>query len=60
VFDLSILQRVMRSRRVDVDVRLAALNITAERWAYNFGNPFSGTHFGHGRTFQVGLRTAFR
>ena len=29
------------------------LNLAGERWAYNFGNPLSGTHFGPGRTFQV-------
>jgi outer membrane receptor protein involved in Fe transport len=60
LFDLSVLQRIMRRRRVDLDLRVAALNISGRRWAYNFGNPFSGTHFGPGRTFQVGLRAAIR
>jgi hypothetical protein len=60
VFDLSVLQRVMRTGRVDLHVRFAPLNLAGERWAYNFGNPFSGTHFGPGRTFQVGLRVAVR
>ena len=35
------------------------LNLTNAEWAYNFGNPFSGTHFGPGRTIQIGLRAAF-
>lgn len=60
IFDLSVLQRVVRHRRVDLDLRVAALNLTGERWAYNFGNPFSGTHFGPGRTFQVGVRVRVR
>ncbi|MQA31324.1 MAG: TonB-dependent receptor [Luteitalea sp.] len=60
VFDASLVQRLFRGRRVDLDLRVAALNLTGERWAYNFGNPFSGTHFGAGRTLQVGVRAAFR
>jgi hypothetical protein len=60
VFDLSALHRLLRNRRVDLSLRLAALNITGERWAYNFGNPFSGTHFGPGRTLQAGARVVFR
>ena len=60
VFDLSVLQRIVRHRRVDLHLRAAALNLTGARWAYNFGNPFSGTHFGPGRTFQLGVRAGFR
>jgi outer membrane receptor protein involved in Fe transport len=52
--------RVIRLRRADVSVRLSVLNVTGAEWAYNFGNPFSGTHFGPGRTIHVGLRAAFR
>jgi hypothetical protein len=36
------------------------LNLAGARWAYNFGNPFSGTHFGPGRTVQIGVRAALR
>ena len=60
VFDASLVQRLFRTRRVDLNLRLAVLNLTDKQWAYNFGNPFSGTHFGPGRTFQVGLRAGFR
>ena len=60
IFDLTVAQRLVHGRRVDLDLRLAALNLTGARWAYNFGNPFSGTHFGPGRSIQLGLRAAFR
>jgi outer membrane receptor for ferrienterochelin and colicin len=36
------------------------LNLFDARYAYNFGNPFSGTHFGAPRTFAVSLRFEFR
>jgi hypothetical protein len=60
VFDLSMAQRVVRNARFDLELRLAVLNLTGERWAFNFGNPFSGTHFGPGRTVQVRFRATLR
>lgn len=60
VFDVSLVQRLLRGSHVDLNLRFALLNMTGERWAYNFGNPFSGTHFGPGRTVQIGLRAGFR
>ena len=60
VFDLAIAQRVVRNARLDLELRLSVLNLTGERWAFNFGNPFSGTHFGPGRTVQVRLRATLR
>jgi outer membrane receptor protein involved in Fe transport len=44
------------------DLRLsgAALNLFDARYAYNFGNPFSGTHFGAPRTASVMLRLETR
>ena len=60
IFDVSLIHRLLREGRVDVDLRIVLLNLTGERWAYNFGNPFSGTHFGPGRTVQVGVRAAIR
>jgi hypothetical protein len=59
ILDLIAAQRLLRLSRADLSVRLSVLNLTGSRWAYNFGNPFSGTHFGPGRTLQVGLRAAF-
>jgi len=35
-------------------------NVTNELFAYNFGNAFSGTHFGPRRRVGVGVRTLFR
>ena len=52
-------KRLVRLARTDVIVRAAVLNVAGVRWAYNFGNPFSGTHFGPGRTLQAGVRLAF-
>jgi outer membrane receptor protein involved in Fe transport len=48
--------RLGRSGGHEISLRAAILNLTGERFAYNFGNPFSGTHFGPGRTLQVGLQ----
>lgn len=56
VFDLLAGTRLFRSGRNQISIRAAILNFAGERFAYNFGNPFSGTHFGPGRTFQVGLQ----
>jgi outer membrane receptor protein involved in Fe transport len=58
--DLALSQRLYRARGADLTLRLAVLNATGAEWAYNFGNPFSGTHFGPGRTVQLGLRASFR
>ena len=60
VLDLSAVKRLFRGNRVDLSLRAALLNLTGERWAYNFGNPFSGTHFGPGRTVQLGVRVEMR
>ena len=58
--DLVLSQQLRRVGRGDLSLRFALLNTTGERWAYNFGNPFSGTHFGPGRTVQLGFRAVFR
>jgi outer membrane cobalamin receptor len=60
VLDLAFGARVIHGAVLDVDLRLSVLNLSGARWAYNFGNPFSGTHFGPGRTVQAGLRLALR
>jgi outer membrane receptor protein involved in Fe transport len=46
--------------RAVVSVRAAVLNLFGARYAYNFGNPFSGTHFGAPRTAAVTLRVETR
>jgi len=40
-------------------LRAAVLNLFDARYAYNFGNPFSGTHFGAPRTVALALRVGF-
>jgi outer membrane receptor protein involved in Fe transport len=58
--DAMVSKRFVQSRRVELGIRLAVLNLTGQEWAYNFGNPFSGTHFGPGRTATVALRATLR
>jgi outer membrane receptor protein involved in Fe transport len=60
VLDLQAGQRLLRRQGFELALRAAALNLTGSRYAYNFGNPFSGTHFGAPRTFRVDLRLAAR
>ena len=60
VFEVAASQRLVRARRAELSLRVALLNLTGRRWAYNFGNPFSGTHFGPGRTLQAGARLVFK
>ena len=44
---------------VDATITLWMNNVTNQTYAYNFGNPFSGTHFGAGRRTGVSLRVGF-
>ena len=59
IFDLLAGTRLLRGDGKEISLRAAILNLTGERFAYNFGNPFSGTHFGPGRTLQIGLQVRF-
>ena len=56
ILDVMAGARLLRAGGHEVSLRGAILNVTGERFAYNFGNPFSGTHFGPGRTFQISLQ----
>ncbi len=60
VFDLSLSQTLHRGRRIDTSVRLSVLNLANHAFALNFGNPFSGTHFGAPRTLRADLRIGLR
>jgi outer membrane receptor protein involved in Fe transport len=60
VFDVQAGQRLVRNEAVELSVRAAVLNLTDTRYAFNFGNPFSGTHFGASRTFRFDLSVAMR
>ena len=42
-----------------IDVQASVFNVFDARYAYNFGNPFSGTHFGSPRTATLALRVRF-
>ena len=59
VFDVVSGLRLLRRSGGDLNLRVALMNATGRPFAYNFGNPFSGTHFGPDRTFQIGLQARF-
>ncbi len=52
--DLFKRERVVCASQIDIS------NIAGRFFAYNFGNPFEGTHFGYGRRWSGGLRIEFR
>lgn len=56
VIDLSVSQRVYRGGRTQATARLSILNVANTAYALNFGNPFSGTHFGAPRTLRIDLQ----
>ena len=60
VFDVTVSQTLHRGGRTEASVRLAVLNLTNRAYALNFGNPFSGTHFGAPRTIRAELRIGLR
>jgi hypothetical protein len=60
VVDILVGQRLYRGSTFEVSARLSLLNAANQAFAYNFGNPFSGTHFGPGRTVAFSLRSVFR
>jgi hypothetical protein len=60
VLDAIVGVRIKRWPKMDLTARGSALNIADQRYAFNFGNPFSGTHFGAPRSATVGLGLASR
>lgn len=56
VFDVTVSQTLHRGRRTETSLRVGVLNLTNRDYALNFGNPFSGTHFGAPRTIRADLR----
>jgi outer membrane receptor for ferrienterochelin and colicins len=60
VVDLAVSQTVRRGSRAGLTMRASVLNLTNDAYALNFGNPFSGTHFGAPRTFRVDFQVALR
>lgn len=51
---------LFREQRVTLQTQFALENIANRRFVYNFGNPFSGTHFGHPRLFSARIKFLFR
>ena len=60
VFDLAVAQRIGRWARTELTARVSVLNLTGEAYAFNFGNPFSGTHFGAGRGLRIDVTVGVR
>lgn len=51
---------LIKTGRLTARGELRVLNLFDAAYAYNFGNPFSGTHFGAPRTLAVGIRITSR
>ena len=47
---------IFRRGRRSLELQALVTNIFDRRYAYNFGNPFSGTHFGAPRTVSLAVR----
>ena len=60
IFNLTLGKRLLRAGRFDLAAELGALNLTDAAYAFNFGNPFSGTHFGPPRTLAAKVRVEIR
>jgi hypothetical protein len=56
VIDLAVAQTLHRGSRTETSVRIGLMNLTNRNYALNFGNPFSGTHFGAPRSVRAELR----
>ena len=51
---------IARRPRADAALSFWMNNVADQTYAFNFGNPFSGTHFGAGRRLGIALRVGFR
>src|SRR5262245_43434754 len=51
---------LFRKDKVTCSVQLDVLNLADKLFAYNFGNPFEGTHFGYGRRWGGWLKIELR
>ena len=60
LFDVMVGRTLVRRDRLEVSARLEILNLTNQAYALNFGNPFSGTHFGAPLTVALKLRFNLR
>ena len=55
LFDVVIAKPIWNLQHTKTSARLSILNLTNASYALNFGNPFSGTHFGAPRTIIIEL-----
>jgi outer membrane receptor protein involved in Fe transport len=60
VVDLSAAQKLWTTSGAEVSLRFTVTNLTNTRYAFNFGNPFSGTHFGAPRAAIVEVHVGAR
>ncbi len=60
VVDVTASARLLRAGRAQLTLGASLLNAFDRRYAFNFGNPFSGTHFGAPRQVRVDLTASFR
>ncbi len=59
LLDLSVGKRLISGRSATVELQLDVRNLTGAEFAYNFANPFSGTHFGHPRLVSARVKITF-
>ena len=59
VFDFSAGADLFRDERVSVAAQFDIQNAANRRFAYNFGNPFEGTHFGYPRLWSGRIKLTF-
>lgn len=59
-FDFAAGANLLQKEKYSLKLRFEMQNFTNNRYAYNFGSPFEGTHFGSSRIFTGGLKLEFR
>jgi hypothetical protein len=60
VFDFSTGWEVFKEKKVSMQAQFDVQNIANRKFVYNFGNPFSGTHFGYPRLWGGRIRFVLR
>jgi outer membrane receptor protein involved in Fe transport len=60
IFNFSAGVNLFKREKLSCSAQIDILNIADKFFAYNFGNPFEGTHFGYGRRWSGGLKIEFR
>jgi hypothetical protein len=60
IFDVSFGIDLLRKEKTKLKLGFDVQNLANRRFAYNFGSPFEGTHFGHPRLIKGELRLEFK